>query len=340
MAGNVFSVKPGSAQQISGAPLGQNTLIVNLDTANGVWLKSTVDLAPQLGVFLGPAASCTWIGQQLYACVDTGVATTVVLNISNDVSQLDNPVAVAEALAIIGLPNVFLENQIFQGIIAAGAAMTAVNTAQYASLIITPNTVAPTHEVQLLYQFFDVNGLTTDFGTIKWFAGITADALIIPVKGVKFSLFNLDAVNAAPQITIDGTNRLSPFLQPYNSFTFGGVNTYAATGTFTGGTTTALLNQGLTASLYPVMAQGNVFCEFTIPNVTAKGQFRLIDPDGNSISITDTGDTLAGWHTVGAATQTGYKQIWIPNDGVRYQWEYVSNTAPGASITLQVQCLQ
>ena len=102
MSGTVIPVEPGNAPtQLSGASLAAGTTLYNMDSNNAVWLSSSRAVSPNNGIFLAPLATCQWSKDaQAWACVDTGVNASVNVNVSGDVSQIDNPVALATAVAV------------------------------------------------------------------------------------------------------------------------------------------------------------------------------------------------------------------------------------------------
>lgn len=114
MPGNTFSVMPGAPQQLSGAPLTQDTVIINNDASGkSVWLSSSYTVGPGNGVELTQFATATWTGKQLWACVDAGVIVPIIVTVSDDVSQINNPIGEGLAIAIQilahGVPNVLVE---------------------------------------------------------------------------------------------------------------------------------------------------------------------------------------------------------------------------------------
>lgn len=140
MAGTLVTVKSGPCQQFTGSKLDKDATVWNRDSLNGVWISSNQNVTPGNGLLLPPQASCNWSGKQLYACLDVGNILPVVLQLSNDVNTVTDPVGIAEAIAIAGVPSVLLTDVLTTGsgqFILPLASLSILNISKYASLEIS-----------------------------------------------------------------------------------------------------------------------------------------------------------------------------------------------------------
>lgn len=204
---------PGAPQQMSGASLAKGTTILNSDPLNAVWISSKQFVGPNLGGWkLTPQMSVDWTGAQLWACVDTGVTKNVILDTSDDVVNVSNPVGVAEALLLTGIPNVYQATQLGNTVIGVGVSQVDLPISQYASILMflfaSPSGTAAgviariTQALSpaLLFaidSFYATAELTNNNGFI---------ALSIPVVGNYLTIDNAHPTQACQVVTY-GTNR-------------------------------------------------------------------------------------------------------------------------------------
>lgn len=137
MTGQIYTVQPGSAQQITGAPLPRGSIVRNLASidADTIWVSSQRNVTPNNGLKLRPQASCNWTGKQLFACLDTGVSTAVDLQVSDDAETINDPLSVSEAIIINGVPNTFLGDLLIdQEELLPDAFADLIDVSKYASL--------------------------------------------------------------------------------------------------------------------------------------------------------------------------------------------------------------
>lgn len=222
MAGNTYSVRPGAPQQITGAPLSTDTVIVNNDPSGfSVWLGSDITVSPGNGIELTPGATATWTGKQLWGCVDVGVITPINITVSSDVSQIDNPVAVATAVAIAllesGIPSVFVSVPIFASVpIAAGSSTAITDCSQYSELdvVVVHDPFLVTEPISGTITFFDAQQLTVR--SIPFMADVSTTAgrviaqcsFSTPAYGPFFRVnINGTAGTNDTKVSVTGTNR-------------------------------------------------------------------------------------------------------------------------------------
>lgn len=114
-----ITVKPGPASLIG--TINADTLIMNNDPINAVWLGPSTNTFPGNGIRVGPLGSVTWTNDgPVSACVDTGVLTLVTLQVSNSaispVSPVDVATATAQQLFAGGIPVVARTVNLFHGV--------------------------------------------------------------------------------------------------------------------------------------------------------------------------------------------------------------------------------
>lgn len=211
MSGELLTVYRGPGQQFTGANLERGATVWNRDTQNGVWISSDRNVKVGYGLLLPPQSSCNWTGKQLFACVDFGVMLPVILQITNDANNLQDPVGIAEAIALVGVPNVFLCDVL-------GSLTLPANTSQYfdvhqyASLLLhAQNNVAGQAVSMTILWYADVAAtffLTADnlaYGEQP--GNIQVDAWEIPIRGAACRIVNNVESLGATDIVLAGTNR-------------------------------------------------------------------------------------------------------------------------------------
>lgn len=218
---NTVTVDPGATPTTLLTNMPAGTQILNLSTSASIWISDNQSITPGQGYELGPQGSCVWQydKQACYACVDTGVLAPVNVTFGNSVSDIQNPVFVAEALAILGIPNVLLTDVLipFGTSIAAGGVLSVPGISKYASLLVYAfaNNTNTTMIVQGAQLVTPGNiGVDTFYLTQLAPDGVHAPAgafnptatALIPVSGQTLQLNNLDLGNAINIIVI-GSNR-------------------------------------------------------------------------------------------------------------------------------------
>lgn len=142
MSNQTVSVTPGAAPTLISQSMATGTTIYNQDSVNTVWLGSSPDVSPGNGIPLGPLGNLNWSGNAgVYAIPDTGVTAPVLLQISGDVSTLDNPVAIGTAVATQllaqGIPNVLRGEVIYHGSMSGiGFPPEGLDVSGYASVTV------------------------------------------------------------------------------------------------------------------------------------------------------------------------------------------------------------
>jgi hypothetical protein len=215
MTGFPATVLPGPAQQLTGSPLQRSATIVNRDSVNSIWIGSDRTVKPNLGVNIGPLGSAQWSGQQLWACVDSNVSSSVDITVTDDVTNLDNPVAIGAAIAAkllaTGVPNVLRQDVLvsFPGAITLGVGMfvDANNIGQYGSLNLQLN--GNLASVRLDFDF-NTPFVGIDYLTPEYFSNIDTTSnkpasWIIPVNAQSVRITNT-GVNPC-NVMMYGSNR-------------------------------------------------------------------------------------------------------------------------------------
>lgn len=236
MSGLTIPVSPGRVTQLTGAALSKGASIYNTDSINGIWVGTSRSVAPGAGQYIGPLGSGQWLNDsQAFACVDSGVTGTVQVVVSTDISNLNNPLAIAEATAaeiatsglaaaigvqvanqllLNGVPNVLLQDQIVSlsgGFFTAGTHLDVNNIGKYASLIVqVVGTTANPAIMQVDYH--EESPLNPAFFTIPEYYVNPLNSYVVtwevPVNAQSMRLSNigLDAIS----VVVYGTNRLVP----------------------------------------------------------------------------------------------------------------------------------
>lgn len=305
MSGDTVAVKPGPPQQLSGASLSTGTVIYNNDDTNAVWISSVQAMGVGNGMLLAPLATATWTGKQLWACVDTGVLDPVLLFVSSDVSQVDNPVAVATAVAIAllqsGIPLVLKSEVIFDQTVAAGANVGPIAVDKYAGLYIICDVPGPIVSTPIFLSLIFEDAL----GNV-----IMSDALAAPQPGGFVGLQrrwyvpvwgpDLILINSGltQDITVIGTNRsFGAAIIPLDKLDF--LHTASRTPSpappgFVAGSTYALQADSV------INATGLVSIHANISGTVIKGLFYMTDTSGNafrlftSVELLDEQDSSRG----------------------------------------------
>jgi len=189
MSGDIIPVQKGPGRQISG-PLALGTTVKNMDSVNSVWISSDSSVAPNNGYELTPLGTMRWTTDkgQIWACVDTGVTTTVLLNISDDVDQTTDPVATGAAIAaqliISGVRPIQSAEVLLQQSVPAGPAQFYVDVSQFSSL--TVNWLGgPAGTGYFDIDFYDSvagNPLGTRF-VVSCGQSIISQSAVVPVLG-------------------------------------------------------------------------------------------------------------------------------------------------------------
>lgn len=213
MSSGPLSVKPGSPQQLSGAPLAKGSTVFNADISNGVWIGSDQTVAPNIsGWLLAPQMSLDWTGKQLWACVDTGVAVPVTIEVSDDVQNVNNPVGVAEAIAFMGVPATFLGVRIDTGGALAPGGSEIIPTNQYASIVVFADNAAAGNKLSFtIFWYSDKAGTLQVAGDNFTLGDNTVAQEVVswemPVRGASMKII-LNATSTGNMgLNIFGSNR-------------------------------------------------------------------------------------------------------------------------------------
>lgn len=102
MSADTYQVNPGPAIQLSGSPIPDGSMIINNDPLNTIWVSSVPTVSPQNGMPITGGSATNWNplkkGGTLWACVDTGVTTPILITVTDDANTYLN--AVANGIAI------------------------------------------------------------------------------------------------------------------------------------------------------------------------------------------------------------------------------------------------
>lgn len=223
MSGSVIPVNPGlSPTQLTGTT-NPNFTLYNLDPVNAIWVADSRSVSPGNGMRLGPLANMLWTKEEgdAYACVDTGVLTTVRVNISDDVENVNSPVDVATATATAllaqGIPNVLLTKELFSAIVNPGLSVGAIDVSSYASLELSLELITGTGNIVVQCSFS--NPATLNIET--FFLSVPFDSVApnskatwqIPVSDARFGVFVIGSNPNNVQVEIVGSNRQVPKLR-------------------------------------------------------------------------------------------------------------------------------
>lgn len=206
----LISVKPGAPTEVC-SQLPANSLIVNQDAVNAVWLSSIPSVAPNAGYRIGPLGSLQWSTQgAVYACVDTGVNTPILLSAGNDATAPNNPIdtatAVATQLLAKGVPSVLLTDTIIPNQIVANTS-GQYDCSKFSTIYVQLGPPLGS-SVACKLQFLDSGGFVSGEYTLVNTDDANNDPLIysIPVAGTTLQIIH--GLNAATgYIYIIGNNR-------------------------------------------------------------------------------------------------------------------------------------
>lgn len=210
MSGSSVPVNAGPSQQLSGAPLGANTVVYNSDPTNSVWISSVQSVSPGNGIKLNPFSTATWVGKQLWACLDTGGIAPVMLQVSDDVSTFDDIAGVAAATAAKllaqGIPNVLTAKSLIVPTVFANNGSSTVDTTQVSTLLLSlaSEVGASNPVVQLQWTTLGVN--TVEWLTTPLFGANTVQ-WEIPVKGTTLRVTVLLSAGTSIVLALVGTNQ-------------------------------------------------------------------------------------------------------------------------------------
>lgn len=118
--------------------INDGSLIVNQSTTAAVWIAGQSSVSPGTGLRVGALGNLTWQANdanlKVWACVDTGVAVSITLTITDQAINPESPLDVAAALATQGIPSTLLTTLVGTFNIAPGATVTIHNLQPYASI--------------------------------------------------------------------------------------------------------------------------------------------------------------------------------------------------------------
>ena len=189
MPGDIVKVAPGPRTQIT-PPLSVGATIKNLDTVNTVWISSNPNVIPGNGYQLTALGTMRWTSdkRQVWACVDTGVITPILLNISDDADQTTDPVATGAAIATELLASgVRVKNQAdILTPIFNGPPIYEFDVSNYQSVVMrVGNTGGGTQYHGYVYVFLDndLNYIFSQFVSGGQQGGLTNTNIVVPVLG-------------------------------------------------------------------------------------------------------------------------------------------------------------
>lgn len=165
MSNQSVSVPTGVTPTLINGGLLPGAIIYNSDSTNTVWISSNPSISSGQGIPLGPLGSLSWKGGPVYAVAATGVTTGTLLNVTTDVANLDNPVAIGAAVATQllakGVPNVLIGATLNTGVITGAGGFTdwemPGNVGSYASIALA--ITSPVNQ-SLVLSWLDANGQT------------------------------------------------------------------------------------------------------------------------------------------------------------------------------------
>jgi len=323
------TIKPGAAQQVlQNVP--ENSLLINTSSTSAIWIGQATNTAPGVGTRIGPLGSVSWTakkGSQLYASVDTGVLTSVNLTVSPNLTNPDNPIDVAVALAGIGVPSVFLSDVLVNDVLNPPG---PIDVHSYASLIITLDNIDGTSPLVGTYSFSDSAGNFVDFGLLT--ADIVNTGIVpawsIPVVAQDFTF--TPAAGSNLRVTLIGTNRALPkgMLYDFKNPLIVLQGTLAANAA--SGTTVDLLDAlGTDLPISPCTGlNGSVLYQWqsTGGNITGDLSMFWRDENGTERSVI----AFQNFSTTIARQQSGHPFGFV-------KWKFKSNALNGATpLTLQL----
>lgn len=238
-----------ATQLLSQMPAG--TQIVNNDLTNSVWISENQSTTPGNGFELGAQGSCTWQydKQPAYAILDTAATGPVSVTFGNSVSNITNPLFVAEALAIKGIPNVLVEDDLGVFTMPFGP----IDVSKYATVFFQTSAGASSEDIN--WSFTDANGNTLGIGQV----GVRGDGIhstitipfSIPVTGPFLGMASSLQPNKTVHLT--ATNRETD--RPINQWITTNTAQLADTDTFSAGSNSplGLLNVSGGRDLYVTM---------------------------------------------------------------------------------------
>lgn len=219
MSGATYQVTPGPPVQLSGASLNAGTVIYNSDPNNGVWIGAAGTVSPGNGIRVGPFSTAQWAANKgtLWACVDTGVTAPVSITVSDDVTAVDNPAAIAASVAAKllagGVPSVMIHDVLVDHVLIpwlpGSAGMINVDTSKYASVIVQFKTIGDLGPYNVRYSWETANwAILIDSGVLSS-DNSQPDTFEMTVKGASLNLQNT-LLNNDVIVTVIGSNKPAP----------------------------------------------------------------------------------------------------------------------------------
>lgn len=204
------SVPTGTSATLISSGFPSGNVIYNTDSKNTVWVSSNPSVAAGQGTPVAPLGSVTWSASTaVYAVVDKGVTSPVVLTLSTDATNVDNPVAVGTAVAAEllsqGVPSVLVGANI-SGIVNA----QPFGVSGYASVAGTIDVPAAGY---ILIQYMDPTLSVVLFQKYYTFAGsYTQWPFSLPVYGPEMIISYVGAGGGGGPLSVSlyGTNRILP----------------------------------------------------------------------------------------------------------------------------------
>lgn len=210
MSETLIQVNPGAISTLQMA-LGSGSTIQNQNPNNAVWVSNNPALVPGVGTKIGPLGSLTWTtpGVSVFATVDTGVITPVMLSVSSDITQPVNPVDVATATAAQllkqGIPNVMLTDTVVpMQAISKGSTIDLTGMSKYASLVFGFSDSSSTQAYTITFLDTGMGWTFSDMG-VPPFNGLS---ITVPVMGDHLQVsFHNTSVPGTIGTLVQGTNR-------------------------------------------------------------------------------------------------------------------------------------
>lgn len=224
MSGNTYTVQPGAPQQFTGASIPANSVIINTSSKGSIWISSNQSVAPGIGIELNPAASVTWIGKQLWAVLDpnavdiVGNPTPVNFTLTDDISNINDPVAVAEALIIAGVPITYREVLLFNDMIGDDPTFPVstplLDVSTYSTIIVAAQNQVAGEPIVIRLDWGDATGISLFYDQFSLGANdpdaSMFDAWIMPCQGATLQIdwnVYVSGANGPVALEIFGSNR-------------------------------------------------------------------------------------------------------------------------------------
>lgn len=325
MASDLVTIGIGRVPtQVSGAPLADGTIIKNTDSLNSVWVSNNNSVTPGNGVEIGPLATANWGKNGLcFAVVDTGVTTAIILQVSNDVTSLDDPVAIASATAAAllagGIPNVLVSTVIVAHETQLVGGTNTYDVSSFASVQLVPlnpGLIYPNIPWGINYSFNTRDGKVITEDSFGNQVSIPQASLSLRVDGPLLFIQNQSATNSI-DYELYGSNRPQTLRSQSSRDSNLGSHSQVPVN--------ALGNYVINTPLY----NGLCYARFAITTTVQQGLFQLIASDGEVITLCDYGEMVTS-----VGQKTASKLIALPVSP--YTLRYVSQVAGAATAVVDL----